>query len=41
VTSKLERNETGTTFLLGHDGLTIIRRPQVEYRYKSEQGYGT
>jgi hypothetical protein len=39
VNATLSRNETGTTFLLGHDGLTIIRRPQVEDQYQSEQSY--
>ena len=37
VNATLSRNETGTTFLLGHAGLTIIRRPQVEDQYQSEQ----
>jgi hypothetical protein len=39
VIAQLSRNETGTTFLLGCDGLTIIRRPQVEDKYKSQQSY--
>jgi hypothetical protein len=34
VTSEIECDATGTTFLLGSDGLTIIRRPQVELSYK-------
>ena len=39
VNATLSRNETGTTFLLGHDGLTIIRRLQVEDQFQSEQRY--
>jgi LVIVD repeat len=39
VNATLSRNETGTTFLLGHDGLTIIRRPQVEDQFQTEQRY--
>jgi len=35
VNGKLERPETGTTFLLGSDGLTIIRLPQEEVKFKS------
>ena len=31
------RTATGTTFLLGADGLTIIRQPRVELEYKLEQ----
>jgi len=36
VKQQLERPETGTTFLLGNDGLTVIRRPSVEEEYESE-----
>jgi hypothetical protein len=39
VGSIITRNETGTTFLLGLDGLTIIRQPRVEERYQEEQSY--
>ena len=39
VNATLSRNETGTTFFLGHDGLTIIRRPQLEDQFQSEQRY--
>jgi hypothetical protein len=34
VTDKTTRDETGTTFLLGSEGLTIIRRPRVEEETK-------
>jgi hypothetical protein len=37
VTHKLTRDETGTTFLLGSEGLTIIRLPREEEAYKSQQ----
>jgi hypothetical protein len=37
VTHKLTREETGTTFLLGAEGLTIIRLPQEEDDYKARQ----
>ncbi len=37
VNSILTRNATGTTFLLGSDGLTIIRRPRIEDKYWLEQ----
>jgi hypothetical protein len=37
VNCKLAREETGTLFLLGSEGLTIIRRPQVELQYQSGQ----
>jgi hypothetical protein len=30
-------NETGTTFLLGHNGLTVVRRLSVENGYKVHQ----
>jgi hypothetical protein len=34
VKHKLVKNDTGTTFLLGSEGLTVIRRPRVEDEYK-------
>lgn len=34
VTHKVVNRETGTTFLLGADGLTVIRRMSVEREYK-------
>lgn len=37
VTASITRGETGTTFLLGVDGLTIIRHPQMEDEYAAEQ----
>jgi hypothetical protein len=37
VNSVLTRDETGTTFLLGSDGLTIIRQPRLEEEYQAEQ----
>jgi hypothetical protein len=37
VNCTLTRKETGTTFLLGSDGLTIIRQPQVEQEYQLAQ----
>jgi hypothetical protein len=37
VTRTITRDETGTTFLLGQNGLTIIRRPRVEAEYQAEQ----
>jgi hypothetical protein len=36
VKQQLERQETGTTFLLSKDGLTVIRRPSVEEEYQLE-----
>lgn len=36
VRQRLERTETGTLFLLGNGGLTVIRRPEVEEEYKIE-----
>jgi hypothetical protein len=33
VSGETARDETGTTFLLGSDGLTVIRHPQVEEKY--------
>lgn len=37
VRHKLVKNDTGTTFLLGSEGLTVIRRPRVEDEYKVHQ----
>lgn len=37
VKHKVVNEETGTTYLLGSDGLTVIRRPRVEEDYKVEQ----
>jgi hypothetical protein len=37
VTHKLTRDETGTTFLLGSEGLTIIRLPRAEEDYRARQ----
>jgi hypothetical protein len=36
VTRPITRDETGTTFLLGPNGLTVIRRPRVEEEYQAE-----
>ena len=36
VTRTLTRDETGTTFLLGQNGLTIIRHPRMEEEYQAE-----
>jgi hypothetical protein len=37
VNGRIRRDETGTTFLLGSEGLTIIRRPRVEEAYQAKQ----
>lgn len=37
VTRTVTRDETGTTFLLGENGLTLIRRPRVEEQYQAGQ----
>jgi hypothetical protein len=37
VKHKLAKDDTGTTFLLGSEGLTVIRRPRVEDAYKVHQ----
>lgn len=37
VRHKVVNEETGTTYLLGSDGLTVIRRPRVEEDHKIEQ----
>jgi hypothetical protein len=34
VRHRVTNNETGTTFLLGPNGLTVVRRRSVEYDYK-------
>ena len=37
VRERLERRETGTLFLLGSNGLTVVRRPRVEEDYRVQQ----
>jgi hypothetical protein len=37
VKHRATNDETGTTFLLGSDGLTVVRRPRVEEEYKVDQ----
>jgi hypothetical protein len=37
VKHKVVNNDTGTTFLLGIDGLTVVRRTSVENDYKTQQ----
>ena len=37
VKHQVVNEDTGTTFLLGSDGLTVIRRPSVEIDYKNNQ----
>lgn len=37
VQHKVVNEETGTTYLLGSDGLTVVRRPRVEEDYRVEQ----
>jgi hypothetical protein len=39
VTQRLDRPETGTIFMLGNNGLTVIRRPNVEQEYDLETNY--
>lgn len=36
VTQRMDRPETGTVFMLSNDGLTVIRRPNVEQEYRIE-----
>jgi LVIVD repeat len=36
VQQRVVNNETGTTFLLGSDGLTVIRQPEVEKEKQAE-----
>jgi hypothetical protein len=33
----LSNNNTGTQFLLSHEGVTVVRRPRVEQEYATEQ----
>jgi len=37
VKHTLAKDDTGTTFLLGSEGLTVIRRPRIEDDYKVHQ----
>lgn len=37
VRASITREETGTIFLLGEDGLAIIRHPEVEQEYEASQ----
>lgn len=37
VKHKVVNGDTGTTFLLGSDGLTVVRRTSVENEYKTQQ----
>ena len=37
VKHRVANDETGTTFLLGGNGLTVVRRPRVEQEYKVNQ----
>ena len=37
VRHQVTNSETGTTFLLGPNGLTVVRRPRVENDYKEQQ----
>jgi len=39
VKHKVVNEETGTTYLLGSDGLTVVRRPRVEEDDKVEKNY--
>ena len=39
VQKEVEKDDTGTTFLLGADGLTVIRRPDVEQQYELDSNY--
>jgi len=39
VTQRLDRPETGTIFMLSNNGLTVIRRPNVEQEYDLETNY--
>lgn len=39
VTQRLDRPETGTIFMLSNNGLTVIRRPNVEREYDLETNY--
>jgi hypothetical protein len=37
VQERLERQDTGTVFLLARDGLTVVRRPHVEEEYEAHE----
>jgi hypothetical protein len=37
VQERLERQDTGTVFLLGSSGVTVVRRPHVEQEYEIHQ----
>ena len=37
VKHRVTNDETGTTFLLGSDGLTVVRRLRIENDYKISQ----
>jgi hypothetical protein len=37
VKHRVTNDETGTTFLLGSDGLTVVRRLDIENEYKIHQ----
>jgi hypothetical protein len=37
VKQTLSNNNTGTQFLLSHEGVTVVRRPQVEQEYATGQ----
>jgi hypothetical protein len=37
VKHRVVNEETGTTYLLASDGLTVVRRPRVEDDYKARQ----
>jgi hypothetical protein len=39
VQSKLANEDTGATFLLGSDGLTVVRRPAVELQNYLQNSY--
>ena len=39
VIASIRREETGTLFLLGSEGLTVIRHPEQEEEYKAQQNY--
>jgi hypothetical protein len=41
VQQTVQREETGTTFLLGANGLTVIRRPHQELRNWLESNYAS
>ena len=39
VTASITREETGTIFLLGSGGLTIVRHPKIEQEYEASQRF--